>query len=169
MSSLLRRSTFRLTVVAFFVLSIQTTLCADMKVFGVTADLMLLGATASGVAGGPQSGALAGFVFGIMFDLVLVTPFGISPLVYGLAGFLAGYAQSLTVDPTWYLSTVFVAGASAAGVVGLALTRQFVGTEAQIQSSLIRSAVVVGVVNGVIAPLALPVQRWCLGIRRVIV
>ena len=169
MSSLLRRSTFRLTVVAFLVLSIQTTLCADMKPFGVTADLMLLGATASGVAGGPQSGALAGFVFGIMFDLVLVTPFGISPLVYGLAGFLAGYAQSFTIDPTWYLSVVFVAGASAAGVLGLALTRQFVGIEGQIQSQLIRSAVVVGVVNGVIAPLALPVQRWCLGIKRVIV
>jgi hypothetical protein len=27
---------------------------------------------------------------------------------------------------------------------------------------------VVGIANGLIAPLALPLQRWCLGIKRVI-
>jgi len=169
MLSFFSRPMFRLAAVAFVVLSIQMTLGADLKPFGVTADLMLLGATATGAAGGAQQGALAGFVFGLMFDLVLVTPFGISPLVYGLAGFLAGYVRTLMSDPTWWLAVIAVAIASALGSIGLAVVGAFVGLEGQIQPDLVRTALIVGAVNGVLAPLAMPVQRWCLGIRRVIV
>jgi len=169
MSSLLRRPALRLTIVAFVVLTIQATLCVDLKPFGVTADLMLLGATASGVVAGSQKGALGGFVFGIMFDLYLQTPFGISPLVYGLAGFMAGYVQTLTIDPTWYLSMVTVALSSAAGVGGLALVSQFISLEGRIPADLVRDALAIGTINGLIAPLVMPVQRWCFGIKRAIV
>lgn len=169
MSSLLRRPAIRLTLVAFFVLMLQTTLCVDLKPFGVTADLMLLGATASGAAAGSQKGALGGFVFGIMFDLVLVTPFGVSPLVYGLAGFMAGYVQTLTIDPTWYLSMVTVALSSAAGVAGLALVNQFISLDGRMPPGLVRDALAIGTINGLIAPLVMPVQRWCFGIKRAIV
>ncbi len=169
MLSLVSRPMFRLAAVAFVVLSIQMTLCADLKPFGVTADLMLLGATATGAVGGAQRGALAGFVFGLMFDLVLVTPFGISPLVYGLAGFLAGYVRTLISDPTWWLGALAVAIASVFGSVGVALAGAFVGLEGQIQPGLIRTALIVGAINGVLAPAAMPVQRWCLGIKRVLV
>src|SRR6476659_5858483 len=103
MLALFRRPSLRLALVAFLVLSLQTTLVADLQPWGVTADLMLLGATAAGAVAGPQKGALAGFVFGLMFDLVLLTPFGMSPLVYGLAGFLAGTAvHTWTDDPAWW-------------------------------------------------------------------
>jgi len=165
----LRQSWLRLTAVALVILAIQTTLCAEMKPFGETVDLMLLGVAATGVVGGSQSGALAGFVFGIAFDLVLVTPFGMSPLVYGLVGFAAGYTQSLTFQPTWYLTSGFVAAASALGVFGLAVVQQIVGPRAPIESSIVQTALVVGIVNGIFAPIAMPIQRWCLGLKRVIV
>ncbi|MEY4373057.1 MAG: hypothetical protein RL219_1826 [Actinomycetota bacterium] len=165
----LRQSWLRLTAVALVILAIQTTLCAEMKPFGETVDLMLLGVAATGVVGGSQSGALAGFVFGIAFDLVLVTPFGMSPLVYGLVGFAAGYTQSLTFQPTWYLTSGFVAAASALGVFGLAVVQQIVGPRAPIESSIVQTAFVVGIVNGIFAPIAMPIQRWCLGLKRVIV
>lgn len=164
----LRRPWFRLAVLAFLVLAVQTTICTDMRPLGETLDLMLLISVASGVVGGSQYGALAGFIFGIAFDLVLVTPFGISPLVYGLVGFGIGYTQSLTFQPTWYLQAGFVAGGSAVGVFGLALAQQIVGPRGPIPSSIVQTALVVGIANGLLAPLALPVQRWCLGIKRVI-
>lgn len=165
----LRQSWLRLTGVALVILAIQTTLCSEMKPFGETVDLMLLAVAATGVVGGSQSGALAGFVFGIAFDLVLVTPFGMSPLVYGLVGFAAGYTQSLTFQPTWYLTSGFVAAASALGVFGLAVVQQIIGPRAPIESSIVQTAFVVGMVNGILAPLAMPLQRWCLGLKRVIV
>lgn len=168
MASLLRRPALRLTLVAFLVLGLQTTLCVDLKPLGVTPDLMLLGATASGVVAGSQKGALGGFVFGIMFDLVLVTPFGVSPLIYGLAGFAAGYVQTLTIDPTWYLSMVTVAVTSTAGVAGLALLRQFISLDGRIPPDLVRDALAIGTINGLLAPFVMPVQRWCFGIKRAI-
>src|SRR5262245_44559214 len=131
MLSFITRPTVRIAIIAFFVLSVQTTLCADVKPFGVTADLMLLGATATGAVGGAQRGALAGFVFGLMFDLVLTSPFGISPLVYGLAGFLAGSVHTWTSDPTWWIILLTVAAASAVGEFGLAVVGTFVGLEGQ--------------------------------------
>jgi rod shape-determining protein MreD len=169
MFSLLRNPFLRVALVAFAVLSVQTTLCAQLKPFGTTVDLMLLGATASGVVGGSQRGALGGFVFGLLFDLVLVTPFGLSALVYGLAGFLVGYVQSLAFDPTWYINAGAVAVASAAGVLGLGVAQQFIGADAALTSGIVRTALVVGIVNGLLSPVALPVQRWCFGIKRAIV
>ncbi|MSY11683.1 MAG: rod shape-determining protein MreD [Actinobacteria bacterium] len=165
---MLRRPWFRLGAVALVLLAIQTTLFAEMKPFGETVDLMVLASVATGVVGGSQFGALAGFIFGIAFDLVLVTPFGMSPLVYGLVGFLAGYTQSLTFQPTWYLHSAFVAAGSAVAVFGLAIVQQIIGPRAPLGSELVQTAMVVGIANGLIAPLALPVQRWCLGIKRVI-
>lgn len=164
----LRRPWFRLAVLAFVLLAVQTTICTDMKPLGETLDLMLLVTAASGVVGGSQYGALAGFVFGIAFDLVLVTPFGVSALVYGLVGFGVGYTQSLTFQPTWYLQAGFVAATSAVGVFGLAVVQQVVGPRGTISPTIVQTALVVGIANGLLAPLALPLQRWCLGIKRVI-
>lgn len=164
----LRRPWFRLSVFAFLLLAVQTTICTDMKPLGETVDLMLLASVASGVVGGSQLGALAGFILGIAFDLVLVTPFGISALVYGLVGFAAGYTQSLTFQPTWYLQSGLVAVGSSVGVFGLAVVQQIVGPRGPLSSSLVQTAIVVGIANGILSPLAVPVQRWCLGIKRVI-
>lgn len=165
----LRRPWFRLGAVALVLLAFQTTICADLKPFGETVDLMLLASVATGLVGGSQFGALGGFIFGIAFDLVLVTPFGLSPLVYGIVGFIAGYSQSLTFQQMWYFQSVMVAAGSALGVFALAIVQQIIGPRATLGSELVQTALVVGLANGVLAPLTLPVQRWCLGIKRVVV
>lgn len=165
----LRQPWFRLVALAIVLLSVQTTLFTEMKPFGENLDIMLLAVVATGVVGGSQFGALAGFVFGVAFDLVLISPLGISPLVYGLVGFLAGYSTSLTFQPTWYLHAGFVALLSAVGVVVLAIVQQIVGPRAPLSAAVVQTAVVVGIANGILAPLALPLQRWCLGIKRAVV
>lgn len=165
----LRRPWFRLSLIAFVLLSLQTTMFADMKPFGETLDVMLLAAAATGVVGGSQYGALAGFIMGIAIDLVLVSPFGVSPLVYGVVGFLAGYTTTLTFQPTWYMHALFVAAASAAGVFLFAFVQYVVGPRAPLDSSLVQTAVVLGCANGILAPLAMPLQRWGLAIKRVVV
>lgn len=164
----LRRPWFRLSVLALVLLSLQTTICVDMKPLGENVDLMLLASVATGVVAGPQLGAFAGFLFGFAFDLVLVTPLGISPLVYGLVAFAAGYTKSLTFQPTWYLQSSLVAAGSAVGVFGIAIVQQVVGPRGPMSSSLVQTALVVGIANGILAPAALPVQRWCAGIKRAI-
>ena len=49
---------------------LPATLFADLRPAGVSIQVMLALAAAAGAAGGPQKGALAGFVLGLMYDLV---------------------------------------------------------------------------------------------------
>lgn len=84
----------RLILVGLPALALQTTFFAEVKIFGVVLQIMLALSIAAGLAGGSENGALAGFVFGLMFDLVLTSPLGLSALVYGAAGWGAGYLHS---------------------------------------------------------------------------
>ena len=80
----------RLVLVMLFVIALQTTLFADLRPFGVAAQLVLLFVIASGVNHGVAIGAMTGLIAGLMYDFVLPTPVGLVSLVLGLAGATAG-------------------------------------------------------------------------------
>lgn len=167
MLHLVQRPIVRLVMVAMAILTLQTTLLSDLRPFGVVADLMLGFSAAAGVVGGPEKGAMVGFLFGLLFDLALVTPFGLTALTYGLVGFFVGLAKlSITVGQAWWLTMLLVFAGSALGVVLFAALGTIVGEQGWVDSGLIKVALVVGVVNGLLGPLMLPVQRWMLRLTR---
>ena len=69
LASLVQGPLLRLFSVGLVVLAFQRTLFADLRPAGVSIQVMLALAAAAGAAGGPQKGALAGFVLGLMYDL----------------------------------------------------------------------------------------------------
>jgi rod shape-determining protein MreD len=62
---------------------------------GAHPDLFLLLAVVAGLTAGAQRGAVIAFVVGLVADLFVLTPFGMSSLVYVLVAFGAGAAASL--------------------------------------------------------------------------
>ncbi len=167
MLELINRPIVRLLMVGLPLLALQTTLLTETRVSGVVVQLMLLLAVAGGVAGGPERGALAGFAFGLLVDLVFPAhPLGLTAFVYGLAGFLAGYINSLTADHPWWLTMIVVGVASALGTVLYPVIAMMVGVDGLLTADVIRIAIVVGLVNAVLAPLFMPLMRWCLMIRK---
>lgn len=80
----------RTFLLGLVVLSFQTTLFNTLRPFGVVLQLMLLFSCASGVAAGSEAGAVTGFIFGLMYDMVLTAPMGLSAVVFGFAGYMAG-------------------------------------------------------------------------------
>lgn len=170
MVSFVQRPLVRLVMVGLVLLTLQTTLFSDLRPFDVVVDLMLGFSAAAGVVGGPEKGAFVGFVYGIMFDLALVTPFGLSALTYGLVGFFVGLAKtSITVGQAWWLTMLLVFAGSALGVVLFATIGTLVGEPAWVDKRMIKVALVVGLVNGLLGPLMLPVERWMLRLRRDVV
>ena len=164
---LINRPLVRIFMVGLPFLALQTTLLTEMRVGDIVIQLMLLLAVAGGVAGGPERGALVGFAFGMMVDLVFPAhPLGLTAFVYGLTGFLAGYINSLTADHPWWLTMIVVGVASALGTVLYPVVAMMVGIDGLLTSHVIRTAIVVGVVNAVLAPLFMPVMRWCLAIKK---
>ena len=119
----------RLLLVGLPALALQTTFFAEVKIFGVVLQIMLALSIAAGLAGGSENGALAGFVFGLMFDLVLTSPLGLSALVYGTAGWGAGYLHSRALENPKWLNALVVGLMSGLATFVLPIVANWIGVE----------------------------------------
>jgi rod shape-determining protein MreD len=165
-ASLVQGPLLRLFSVGVILLALQETIFSDLRPGGITLQVLLTLSAAAGAAGGPQKGALAGFVLGLMFDLGVGTPLGSSSIAMGLAGFVAGYVTSITVEPQWWLAGLFTALGAAVGEAVVPVIRAFVGEEPPFDP---RYGLAVGVVAAgafVMSPVLVPVGRWCMRVKR---
>ncbi len=146
----------RSTIVIAVVLVIQHTLLDSVRVDGAHPDLMLLLPVAAGYAAGPDRGAVFGFISGLVADLFLPTPYGLSALVGCLLGFTTGTATRGLVRSSWWLPPVVAAAATAAGMGAYAILGAVLGDPAMLKAYL-APALVVGTPSA--ALFALPVLR----------
>lgn len=152
----------RTSLILVLALTFQLGVAPSFGVFGVQGDLLLLVAIAAGVAAGPDQGAALGFAAGIAYDLMLQTPFGLSALTYAMVAYLVGSLQDSVLRAAWWIP---VATATAASMLGVILYGVF-GTvlgEDLIGLSLVRIAVVVGILNTIAAPVVVKAMRWATG------
>jgi rod shape-determining protein MreD len=166
LASLIQGPLLRLVSVGLVVVALQRTLFTDLRPADVSVQIVLALAAAAGAAGGPQKGALAGFILGLMYDLAAGTPLGSSSITMGLGGYAAGYVTSITIDPQWWLAALFTALGAAIGEAAVPVVRVFIGEEIVLGPRL---GVVVAVVAAgalILSPALVPVGRWCMRIRR---
>jgi len=156
---------FRLPVMMIAALLLQTTVLVRFRVLGVMPDFMLLIAVAAGLTGGPVRGATLGFASGMAIDLFLPTPLGLSALVFTVVGYGVGVANAGVLRSAWYIPILTAGGASLAGVVLYALAGSMLG-EQMLTARLVTIALVVGVSNAVLAPVAARLVGWSLGSAR---
>ena len=152
----------RTSFVLITLLTIQLGVLANLSIFGVQADLMLLAAIAAGISAGPERGAAIGFASGLMYDLMLQTPFGLSALTYAIMAYLVGSLQDSVLRAAWWIPVATATAASFVGVIlygvlGTVLGEDLVGWE------LLRIAVIVAVLNTVFAPFVVRAMRWATG------
>lgn len=166
MRSFLTGPLVRLVPVGLVFLSLQRSLFADLRPFGVVLQVMLALTAAAGAGAGPERGALAGFVLGLMYDLATATPLGLTALVYGVAGFVAGYVLTITPDPQWWLSMAFVTAAAATGETLVPVGLTLIGQDGWVTTRMFRIVPTVAVFAGLISPLLVPLGRWCTCVRR---
>lgn len=156
----------RIAAVGLVLLGVQRAVLADAPVRGVVLQSLLALAAAAGVAGGPERGALAGFVLGLMFDLSAATPLGLTALSYGLAGFTAGFALSVMVEPSWWVSMLFAVLGAAVGETAQPVLYNFIGDNGWLTTRLLWVVPICAGFAGLLSPIAVPIGRWCLGLRR---
>ncbi|MEY4361297.1 MAG: hypothetical protein RL391_603 [Actinomycetota bacterium] len=166
MLDVVNRPIVRILLVGLPALGLQTTFLASASLAGIVVQLMLCLSVAAGVAGGSERGAVTGFALGLMFDLVLSTPLGLTALVYGLAGFLAGYVNSLSINHPWWLRSVVVGSTSLVVMFVHPVLATWVGVDGWLTTRVIKVAMIVGLANAAIALAAVPTMRWALAIKR---
>jgi rod shape-determining protein MreD len=152
----------RLPAAVLVALIVQTCLLQRIRIDGTHADAMLLVAVAAGIAGGAEIGALTGFAVGLVADLFLQTPLGLSALAYCVIGFGVGALQSSVLRTTAWVVPLTAFLASAAGVALFAVAGAVVGQPNLVGPRLPLIAAIVGALNAVIAIPFVGAIRWAM-------
>jgi rod shape-determining protein MreD len=151
----------RLGAVVAFGLVVQVAVLNQIVVWGAHPDLLVLFPVAAGLVQGPQRGAIVGFVAGLAADLVVQLPFGLSPLSFVLAGFVAGLlgkataAGDITLAEALRCALLGTATAALYALIGTA-----VGQPGLLSSQTGRALVIVAVGAAVLSVPVLSMMRW---------
>src|SRR5436305_11569861 len=152
----------KIPLILLLFLVVELTVLDRLRVFGAGPDIMLLLAVMAGIVGGPRVGALFGFAAGIVLDLFLQTPMGLSALVFCLVGYAVGNIQGGVLRAAWWIPIVTTLVASVAGVLFYALVATVVGQPHLVTTHLLIVAAAVGVFNAPVAPFAMRLGRWAI-------
>jgi rod shape-determining protein MreD len=150
----------KVPLVLLLFLVLELTVLDRLRIFGAGPDIMLLLAITAGIVGGPRAGVLFGFASGIILDLFLETPMGLSALVFCLIGYAVGNIQGGVLRAAWWIPVVTTLIASVVGVLVYALVATVVGQPHLVTPHLFVVAAVVGIFNALLAPFALRLVRW---------
>jgi rod shape-determining protein MreD len=151
----------RLVLVIVVGVVLQLTLfSAGLRVFGVTPDIGLVLTVAVAYYQGSERGAVIGFVAGLVIDLFLNTPFGLSALSLALVGYSVGVVQSgLVRAPRWVAPIMGVLGGLAGGALFVCIGA-LAGREELLALRSMRVVLIASVYDAFLALVAFPVARW---------
>jgi rod shape-determining protein MreD len=155
----------RLAVVIVVTVIAQVGLVDGLVVEGAHPDLFLLLAIVAGLAAGPQRGAVIAFVVGLVADLFVLTPFGLSSLVDVLVAFGVGASASLQRGRAPYSFRVIVAVAgSVAGTLLFSGIGALVGQPHLPRPQLVSVLAVVTITNAILVVPAAAVMAWAVNV-----
>ena len=153
----------RLGLVMLAALLVQLTVFVDVRFFGVAPELLSLVAVVGAFLIGSERGPVLAFIAGLIWDVYLPTPLGVTAITLALVAYaVATLNEGLFQDSRSQL-TMVVFLASGGAVLGYALLGGIMGSPELLRVDMFRIAVIVGVVNAVLTPLAAPVMAWALG------
>ncbi|HEY4927675.1 MAG TPA: hypothetical protein VIH95_00865 [Acidimicrobiales bacterium] len=150
----------RLSLVVFIFVVVQETVMLDLRIGGVHPDIMVLLPIVAGIIGGPSRGAGIGFTTGLVSDLFLPTPFGLSALVGCLVGFGVGLATIALDRTVWWLAPMAALGGSALYEVTYGALGSVLGQPQMLHVALARVVIVVSVTNAILAIPAMRLVKW---------
>lgn len=150
----------RLIPVGMILIALQRTVFVEMQVFGVIVQVVLAFAATAGAVAGPDRGAIAGFVLGIMFDLSTGSPLGSSAITMGGAAAIAGWLEIVRIESTWYLVALFVGIASGIGELGVPTVRFLIGERDAFVPETWTIVPIVAVTAAILSIPCAPLARW---------
>lgn len=153
------RRTVLLGLVILTGLLLETTVLGARTLGGTQAELVLLVVIALGMEDGPATGAIAGFAGGLVTDLLLDLPTGLSSFVFTAIGYAVGALRELYENTTAWFPIVTAGVATATGVLSYGILSIIFGTEGVLGLDLLRHAGLACVYAMLLAPFVVPLIR----------
>lgn len=140
---------------------VETAVLGGATLDGSKPELLLLVTIVLGMIEGPEFGATSGFALGLVTDVMLGLPKGVSAIVFTAIGFGAGRARG-QVTPTAWLPIAMVAVATLVGVAAYGSFSMLLGQHVTARA-LARHAALASVYNALLTPFVFPVVRVLAG------
>lgn len=155
----------RLGVIALVTVLLQVGVPNQIVIGGAHPDMFLLLAISAGLVAGPQRGAAMGFTLGLVADVLVQTPYGLSSLCYVLVAFAVGLAAgTVTTRPTLGFQAVAAFLGGTGGTLLFAGLGTLIGQPSVPRHQLVVVAAVVGVSCVLLANLACRLIEWAVGV-----
>jgi rod shape-determining protein MreD len=151
---------FRGLLLVAAVFFMHEALFGGVRIDGVRPDLPLGLTVVAALMGGPAFGAIVGFISGLLVDLFVNTPFGLTALVLSLIGFGTGSVQQALGSSRRGAVPALTMVASATSVVVWAGLGTVLGLPGLMHPHLVVVMVVVSVVNAAVSPVFARGVRW---------
>lgn len=142
---------------------LQLCVVQGIDIAGAHPELFVVVAVAAGLVAGPERGAIFGLFAGLVADLFLPTPFGLSALTFVLVAFAAGLLRSVPGEPppvSQQLAAGFVG--SVIGTIAYAVLGALIGQPKMLSGHLVTVALVVGLGGLVSIVPAVSATRWAI-------
>lgn len=140
----------------------QVALFPHLRVDGVAPDLGLVTAVAVAYREGPNAGAVVGFSGGLLLDLFLRTPLGLSALSWAITGYVVGVLQGAMVRSSRWVAPLLGGFGGLLGGTVFVLVGGILGSEELVTSNSIRVVVISATYDAVLAPLVFLLVGWAL-------
>ena len=140
---------------------VETAVLGGATLDGSKPELLLLITIAIAITEGPDFGATAGFVLGMLTDLMLGLPKGVSALVFTAAGYAAGRVRA-QMTPTAWLPIAIAGVTTLAAVVAYGGVSMLLGQHVTARA-LARHAGLSAAYNALLTPFVFPVVRTLAG------
>lgn len=150
----------RIAAIVLGAVMVQVCLLSQFSIAGARPDLGLLVVLAAAFAFGPDDGAIVGFSTGLLLDVFLSTPFGLTAFVFTLVGFAVGSWTAGVIRSAWWLSSLAIAAASVVAVFVHALIGELLGQSMLTDSPFLTIVAVVAGANLFLAPIATTLVSW---------
>ena len=150
----------RYSFVVFVVLVVQHAALDFVRLSGAHPDAVLLLPVAAGYVGGAERGARIGFFTGLVTDLLLPTPFGLSALVGCMLGFATGASTRGLVRSTRLLGVTTCTVATVAGLAAYAILGAVIGQPGSLSVNLGPALVIATPAAAILATPVLALVRW---------
>lgn len=138
---------------------LQTSVFARATLLGVTPDLILVVVISLALLQGPTVGATSGFAGGLLRDLLLEAPKGVTGLAFLVVGYLVGSTRPYVQSTSVLLPVAGVFLGSFAGSVLYIVISILLGVTPDPAGRILRVVLLTSIYNTLLVPFVYPLVR----------
>ena len=150
----------RVVSVSVMILIVHVGIAPDIRISGVAAELPIGFAIAAGLTGGVERGAIFGFIFGLMVDMFLFTPIGLSALVFGLVGWVSGHVFMDRIEESPIMSALAIGVGTGIGLTAFVFIGIALGEGALAEAPITRIVLIASLINAVASVVFMLISHW---------